>query len=165
MLNILVYATALALAWSLIVGRFTPEVFLVGLAAGVALAARFRPTLGQLSWRRLPLQLLALAQYVLALFRDIFFSGLDVARRVLSPDMRLKLGILAVSTQDSERSPVILALSANYISLTPGELVVEVADNHLMYVHCLDIEASARAAEQTQARRLALLQTITRRDE
>jgi multisubunit Na+/H+ antiporter MnhE subunit len=98
--------------------------------------------------------------YVLSLYWDILVSGLSLTRRVLSPDMRLRTGIVAISTQDANHDPLILALSANYISLTPGELVVEVRDDHMMYVHCLDVDASAAVLEAGQARRLELLRRI-----
>jgi len=160
----LLYALAAALFWVVIVGDATFEVFAIGFAAGLALALLMRPAPYPMRWRRLPGQLLALALYVLALFRDIFLSGLDVARRVLSPNMRLKPGIISISTQDTERSPITLALSANYISLTPGELVVEVEDDHLMYVHCLDVHATAAIADRAQTRRLELLRRILGRD-
>lgn len=164
MLLRLLYVMSIALLWVIIVGQITLEVFIVGVAAGLGLVIALRPPMFSLRWQRVPGQIFALILYVLALFRDIFFSGIDVARRVLSPNMRLKPGIIAVSTQDKERNPVILALSADYISLTPGELVVEVADDHLMYVHCLDVEASSMIADQAQAQRLRLLERVMGRD-
>ncbi len=160
----LVYVFAIALVWVLIVGNPTIEVFGVGFAAGLGLVLLLRPAPFPVRWQRFPTQLIALVLYVLALFRDIFLSGLDVARRVLSPNMRLKPGIIAVPTQDTERSPLILALSANYITLTPGELVVEVEEDHMMYVHCLDIDASLAVADQAQSRRLRLLERVLGKD-
>lgn len=164
MLLRLLYVLSIALLWMIIVGQVTLEMFGVGFVIGLGLVIVLRPPTFALRWQRLPGQLLALIRYVLALFLDIFLSGVDVARRILSPNMRLKPGIIAVSTQDTERDPVILALSADYISLTPGELVVEVEDNHLMYVHCLDVEASAAIAEKAQAQRLRLLKRVMGRD-
>lgn len=161
----IIYALLLAFVWTLIVGSASLEVFGVGFGAGLALAWLLKPEPLPGSWRALPAQAGALLLYVAALFRDIFISGIDVARRVLSPDMRLQPGIIAVSTQDPERGPVILALSANYITLTPGELVVEVEDDHVMYIHCLDVEASAAGADEAQARRLRLLKSMLGRDD
>jgi multisubunit Na+/H+ antiporter MnhE subunit len=69
---------------------------------------------------------------------------------------------VAISTKDAKHDPLILALSANYISLTPGELVVAVRDDHMMYVHCLDVDASAAVMEAAQAKRLGLLRRILR---
>jgi len=160
----LLYALPMALVWVVIVGNATVEVFAVGFAAGLVLVFLLRPRYFTVRWQQLPGQLLALVFYVAMLFWDIFRSGLDVAQRVLSPNMRLKPGIIAVSTQDHEHNRIILTLSANYISLTPGELVVEVSDDHVMYVHCLDVEASDKTADKAQARRLNLLQRILGRN-
>ena len=159
MFTIGVYALALALAWSAIVGQLTAENLAVGFVLGLAIVL-IGPKPPPLKPRRVPGQVAALLLYVLILLRDIVLSGLDVARRVLSPDMRLKPGIIAVSTQDPERDPTVLALSANYISLTPGELVVEVREDHLMYVHCLNVDESAARADAQQARRLAILKRL-----
>lgn len=164
MFLLLLYALSVALTWVVIVGQASLEVFAVGFVAGTALVIALRPPPFPVRWQRLPDQVFALILYLLALFRDIFLSGIDVARRVLSPNMRLKPGIIAVSSQDKDRNPVVLALSADYISLTPGELVVEVEDDHLMYVHCLDVEASSAIADQAQAQRLRLLKRVMGRD-
>lgn len=160
----LVYALPMSLVWMLIVGRATLEVFIVGFVASLVLVAGLRPARFPVTWQKLPDQVLALVLYTLLLFRDICLSSIDVARRVLSPDMRLKPGIIAISTQDPQRDPIILALSADYISLTPGELVVEVEEDHLMYVHCLDVDASAATAERAQSRRLELLLRVMGRE-
>lgn len=155
-----VLAVAMAVLWSLITGQVGVESGLIGLAAGIGLTTVLRPGL-RVSARRLPGQLWALVLYMLALLRDILLSGVDVARRVLAPRMTLRLGIIAIPTQDETRNPLILALSANYISLTPGELVVEVDEAHRMYVHCLDVDESDRRGAGQQARRLALLRAMT----
>jgi multicomponent Na+:H+ antiporter subunit E len=155
----LLYAVGLSLAWIAITGTASVEALIVGMVVGVGVLV-LRPQPIRLQARRVPGQVIALLRYMLALLRDIVLSGLDVARRVLSPDMRLKPGIIAVSTQDPERDPTVLALSANYISLTPGELVVEVREDHLMYVHCLNVDESAARADAQQARRLAILKRL-----
>ncbi|MFN8378149.1 MAG: Na+/H+ antiporter subunit E [Anaerolineae bacterium] len=159
MFTIAVYALALAMAWVAIVGRLTAENLVVGFVIGL-LIVLVGPKPPPLKPRRVPGQLVALLLYILILLRDIILSGLDVARRVLSPDMKLKPGILAVDSQDEDRNAVVLALSANYLSLTPGELVVDIADDHLIYVHSLDVEASAKVADSAQTKRLVLLNRV-----
>lgn len=156
----LLYALPMALIWVVIVGRLSVDVFAVGFAAALVLVFLLRPVSFTVRWQRFPMQLIAMVVYVVMLFWDILRSGLDVAWRVLSPDMRLKPGVIAVSTQDQEHHPLILTLSASYITLTPGELVVEVAEDHIMYVHCLDVEASSRNVDREQTRRLNVIQRI-----
>lgn len=156
---------ALAAAWMLISGQLTVESLLIGLVLGTALITLRRPGLAPLRLRNAPLQAAALVTYVMVMLRDIVISSIALTRRVLSRDMGLQPGILAVPTQDEERNFWVLALSANYITLTPGELVVEIIEDQMMYVHCLDIEASKRRAAADQARRLRLLRRIMGRDE
>jgi multisubunit Na+/H+ antiporter MnhE subunit len=152
-------AVVIGIIWMLITSRLTLESFAVGFVIGLALTL-LRPAQFTVKWRRIPRQLLALVIYLSILSRDIVLSGLDVARRVLSSDMRLKPGIITVPTGDDTRSPLITALSADVITLTPGELVVEVREGTLLYVHCLDIDASLRHATAQQAQRLRLFQQI-----
>jgi multicomponent Na+:H+ antiporter subunit E len=155
----LVPASVFAVVWMMITNRLSLENFLVGLVIGFGVAL-LSPQRFTVHWRQLPRQLSALLVYTLILARDITLSGLDVAWRVLSPSMRLNPGIIAVDTQDEQHSPLVAALSADVITLTPGELVVEVEDNHLLYVHCLDVNTSLHRADQQQAQRLKLFKRV-----
>ena len=55
------------------------------------------------------------------------------------------------------------AFSAHGITITPGELVIDFDGSRAMYVHCLDVEASAASAPGAQAKRLKLLRRIAGR--
>jgi multisubunit Na+/H+ antiporter MnhE subunit len=112
------------------------------------------------NWRHLPDQLLTSVIYVVVLYRGSILSGLDLARRLLSRDMRLKPGIIAIPTLDPHNSQIIAALSAADVTLTPGELVIEFENNTILYVHCLDVEAMAQHANRAQMRRVRLLRRI-----
>jgi multicomponent Na+:H+ antiporter subunit E len=151
----LVVAMVIAIVWILVTGQLNLAGLLVGLVFGL-LVSLLSPRRIVVNGRQLPRQMVALLVYLLILARDIILSGLDVARRVLSPTMPLNPGIIAVETQDAQRSPLVAALSADVITLTPGELVVEIEDNYILYVHCLDVEASSKNAPHQQKRRLKL---------
>lgn len=149
-----------ALLWMLLTNQPSLEGFAVGYVLGLALALAFAPEELAVRWRKLPGQVLALFIYVALLFWDILRSGIDVARRVLSPKMDLKPGVLTVPTCDPQMSAVIAALSAGAITLTPGELVVELTDDCNMFVHCLDVESSEASIYTAQEERLALFLRI-----
>ena len=151
-----VLAIPFGMVWMLLTSRFTPDAFLLGFALswGLLFALGGKGTRGH----NLPARVFALTVYTLTLFRDIWLSAIDVARRILSPTLGLKPGIIAVETQDTRAD--IAALSAHSITITPGELVLEFDDNRVMYVHCLDVEASQRVAVAAQTRRLGLLRRI-----
>lgn len=165
MLITVIGTLSLALAWMLISSQASWESFVIGLAAGLAITSLGRLWRVQVNLRRLPDQLLALVIYVYELYRDILLAGFDMAQRVLSPNMGLNMGIIGISTQDERRNPLVLALSANSITLPPGELVVEVAEDHLLYVHCLDVDISLTQLVPMQSRRIQLLKRILGRDE
>lgn len=160
----LLLALPLALVWMGLTSQINFEGFIVGFVLSLTIIALFHPPRVSVQGGRLPGQIRALLLYILFLFRDIFLSGIDVARRVLSPTMPLKLGVIAVSTQDETKNPVIAALSADVITLTPGELVIEIEDNHIMYVHSLDVDLTANQGNEVQAKRLRLLRQIVGRE-
>lgn len=161
---IVVIAVGLALIWMMLTSQVNWQGFIIGFSLSLAVLLLFRPVQGRVNWRRFPRQLLALLYYLATLYRDIFLSGLDTARRALSPDMRLNPGIVQVPIQDPEKSSLIAALSANAISLTPGELIIEIEENSVMHIHSLDVERTAAHAAGEQARRLRILKRILGRD-
>jgi multicomponent Na+:H+ antiporter subunit E len=153
----------MGVAWMVLTSTFTLEGFIVGLVVGFAvllLISGGGETAQPLNPRKIPGQLWALGVYSLILTRDIWLSGVDVAKKALSPRLALRSGIIAVPTQDATKDASIAALSAHAITITPGELVVDFDGAETMYVHCLDCETSARTAPGAQARRLALLKRI-----
>jgi multicomponent Na+:H+ antiporter subunit E len=149
-----------AILWLGLTSQVTVESFVVGYLIGLGLVALRLPDEVRIVWRRLPDQLLATFTFVAALYRDILLSGIDLARRLLSRDMRLKPGILAVPTQDPHNSQGVAALSAANVTLTPGELVVDFDGNATLYVHCLDVEDSAESCDLKQAQRSRTLQRV-----
>lgn len=164
MQSIVISSIWLALFWMLLTTQFNGQGFVVGFGISLVILILFRLGEGRVSWRRFLDQILALIIYAATLYRDIFLSGLDVARRVLSPNMSITPGIVAVPVQDPQKSLLITALSADSISLTPGELVTEIEDNAILYVHTLDIEKTTAHAAPEQADRLQLLNRILGRN-
>ena len=160
MLIYAVLALPLAATWMAISNQLTMQSFTLGYAASILTLTAMQPRAISLDWRCIPDQVAALVVYVVRLFVDVVLSGIEVAGRILSPDMRLKPGIVAVPTYDTSANSIVIALSANSITLTPGELVVETEHNNLMYVHALDVEDSARNAPGEQKARLTLLYRI-----
>lgn len=162
--SMIVLAFMISGVWMIVTNRLTLESFAVGLIIGLVSVLLVRPKDVNLRLVRLPRQIFYLIVYMATLFWDILLSGLDVARRVVSKDMRLNTGIIAVETQDETQNGLIAALSANVITLTPGELVVELDDQHTMYVHCLDVSTSVKKADGQQTQRLKLFKRILGRD-
>jgi multicomponent Na+:H+ antiporter subunit E len=157
-----------ALAWVLLTGMPTLESFFVGLFVSFLILLLVFPNLKPRASKELRLleRIVAAVQYTLILFRDIYLSAMDVARRVVDPNLPMKPGIILVSTDytpasdENDISELVAAISAHGITITPGELVIGFAGRDKMYVHCLDVDASSANAPGNQAKRVALLRKI-----
>lgn len=161
MIAAVLLAVPMAILWVLVLGDSSVESFGVGLLVGFAVAVTLRVNRVAVNVRRMPDQLVAFVVYVITLLRDVIISSIEVARIVLSRDLPVNPGLIEVPTQDTTESDFIAAFSAHGITITPGELVVDFDDpKEIMYVHCLDKEASSRTADAAQARRLRLLRRI-----
>jgi multicomponent Na+:H+ antiporter subunit E len=157
----LLLAVPMAVVWMVVTSTVNPGSFTIGFLVSCAILLMVKLEKIEISYRKLPNQFAALVIYTLTLFRDIWMSSVDVAKRVLNPDLPMKPGIIAVSTQDVDESDFTAAFSAHGITITPGELVVDFDGSHTMYVHCLDTEASSNNADGAQTKRLRLLNRIT----
>lgn len=66
-------------------------------------------------------------------------ANLDVAYRVLSPEMPIRPGIVKVKT--SLKSRVGLTALANSITLTPGTMTVDISEDGYLYIHWINVQA------------------------
>ncbi len=86
--------------------------------------------------------------YVLIFLKEVAKANIDVAYRVLHPELPIKPGIVRVKTDI--KSETGLTFLANSITLTPGTLSVDVdAEEGIIYVHWIyvkdrDIEEASR---------------------
>src|SRR5574338_1328471 len=97
----LVLSVPMALAWMPLTANVSLESFGVGFVLSFAILTLlfYGEQDANVTWRRLPGQAAAAVLYLLILFRDIYLSSVDVAKRVINPTMPLNPGIIAVSTQ------------------------------------------------------------------
>jgi multicomponent Na+:H+ antiporter subunit E len=80
----------------------------------------------------------------------------QVARIVLNPKRSLHPGIITIPSKTN--SDAARALNAHAITLTPGEIVVEMADDGTMYTHCLNAIESQKLVDDAQDKRADLLE-------
>ncbi|MBI1256708.1 MAG: hypothetical protein GC204_04505 [Chloroflexi bacterium] len=156
----LLLAVPFAIVWMVITSNVSLGSFLVGGLLGTAVLLLIRSERPTIQWRKLPDQVVALVVYTATLGLDVIKCSIDVAKRVLQPNMPINPGILAVPTQDMDENDIIAAFSAHGITITPGELVLDFDGARTMFVHCLDVEASAQSAPGAQSKRLLLLKRI-----
>lgn len=129
-----------------------------GLLIGAGVSSLLQPRQLSIDWRKLPLALWSILRYLGVLIMDLVKSGIQVGRIILSPQLPIDPGIVAIDT--GCESELATALSAHAMTLTPGELVVEMDDQGLLYVHCLEASKSTQYAAEAQSLRRELLSKI-----
>ncbi len=151
-----VLGPAVALTWLALVNSLAPAQLLLALGLALTvppLLARFWPAPARL---RAPGLALRLAARVLG---DIVIANLQVAVLILGPERRLRPGFVRVPVALDE--PLARAILAGIITLTPGTLSVDLADDgRTLLVHALDVPDPAALVATIQARYAAPLARI-----
>ncbi len=83
-----------------------------------------------------PKSLTYMVMYFFVFMWELFKSNIDVALRVIKPELPINPGIVKVRT--TLKSPLGRAFLANSITLTPGTLTVEMKDEYF-YIHWIDV--------------------------
>ena len=131
---------------------------IAGLLLSSLILLLLHPAAQALNWRFLPSTTWAIIRYLLVLTYDLIISGIQVARIVLDPALPIQQGIVAIPTNcESDTGQ---ALSAHAITVTPGELVVEMSDEGVMYTHVLDATHAEDDMAEAQQMREQMLRKI-----
>lgn len=116
------------------------------LLAGILVASIVAFMMGDLIIHR-PHLMLDLRRYVYFIFLyvpvflwEVLKANIDVAYRVVHPELLINPGIVKVKT--SLQSDIALTLLANSITLTPGTMSVDVdMDKSVLYIHWIDVRS------------------------
>ncbi len=130
---------------------------IVGVVVAGWVAWLLRPSERKIAWHTIPGALEAAVYYVGILLVDLAKSGWQVARIILF-NQPVNPGIIAIPSGCN--SELGTALSAHAITVTPGEMVVEINEAGVMYTHCLEVDKAAQYMERAQKMRAELLQRI-----
>jgi len=128
----------LAIFWVLL-NPINQQTVLAGFIVVVLLSLIFNKygaTLAEFSFS--PRSILYAFIYIFVFLKELIKSNLDVAVRVLSPELPIKPGIVKVKT--GLKSDLGKTVLANSITLTPGTLSVEIKDDFL-YIHWINVTA------------------------
>ncbi|MBP6016349.1 MAG: Na+/H+ antiporter subunit E [Candidatus Promineofilum sp.] len=117
-----------------------------------------RPTPRPTGPRNFPRSFVAFVRYIANLIQDLTVSGIQMARLVLTPSLPIRPGIIAIAAETE--TDLGLTLSAHAVTLTPGELVVEIGDDHIMYTHALDATQAEEYVKAALALQRELLDDI-----
>jgi len=150
----------IAVVWVALWGDVSWANVLGGLLAGAVLVTLVPLPPSRGGYRVAPWPALVL---LVRFLRDLAVATWQVSVQVFWPLQRLRTGIVLV--QLAGRDPAVTTLVANFITLTPGTLTLEVdEDGGRLWVHCLhldegheqDIEDDARDVERLAARMLGV---------
>jgi len=139
----------LFLLWVLLAGTLRQDELIAGGVVAVLVTLIAGPRLAILGGVRLsPLAPVHLIRYLGVFFAALLRANLDVARRVLSPSLPIRPGVVEVQTR--LRSSLGRMLLANSITLTPGTLTIDVLGDRLL-VHWIDCSPGTDLAAATAA--------------
>lgn len=130
----------------------------VGIVLGVIVVLLVRPTTTGIIPRFGLGAAVASVRYVFHLTHVLLVSVIQVSLIVLSPSLPIRQGIVAIPSETE--TDLGLALGVHAITLAPGELVVEVDDDHMMYTHCLDATHAEQYVKEAHDLRIELLRQI-----
>ncbi|GAB4446745.1 MAG: hypothetical protein OHK0041_05960 [Anaerolineales bacterium] len=156
MSQMLQVSVPLFLVYLALTGNAAPANLAAGalLAVGISLL-RPKMNLPLINPKRLPQFLWAGMRYLFVVAGDVIRGGISTARIVLDPNLPLNPGIIAIPS--GTQSELGTALSAHSISISPGEMVVAIDDEGVMYVHCLNVDDSEKLIASAQNLRKNLL--------
>ena len=151
----------LLLVWLLITWRLHWQHLLVGAICSWAVAMINRDLLLQPAERPLLLRITAgkWVQYFWLLLAAIFKANWDVARIVLRPKLEISPSFVRYRTRVSK--PLNRLILGNSITLTPGTLTVEIAEDTYV-VHAITRAAAEDCAEWEMMNRLAEIEEVER---
>lgn len=129
-------AITIATSWVFLTGEFGFISFTEGLVIGIIIMWLLRAGDERLLLFRRIWKGILLFFYFL---KELALANLKVAYDILTPKHKMKPGIVAVPL--SAETDLEITLLANFITLTPGTLSLDVAsDNSVLYVHGMYIE-------------------------
>lgn len=143
----------LALMWVMLTGDIGGYNLIFGFFAGyvvLAVMQRQVPVLRGYT-RRLP----KLIRFIFFFIKELIMANMTVAFDIITPVWHMKPGIVAMELE--AKTEVEITMVANFISLTPGTLSLDVSDDRrVLYVHAmfLDNEQELRDSIKYMERRV-----------
>ncbi len=125
------------LLWLLLTASFAADELISGVIISLVVSIISAPKMKILNGLRLHLGFfLGLLSYLWYFFMALIKANFDLAKRVVSKDMKLHPDVVEIKT--TMRSDLGKLFLANSITLTPGTLTVDVVGDSLL-VHWIDV--------------------------
>ncbi len=123
----------LALVWALATGSLSELNLILGFIVGMIVLYLVGSAVGD---RRYVERVFRVLGLILTFLWELLASSVRVAVDVLRPNLRMKPAVIAVPLDIEDDAQI--TLLANLISLTPGTLTIDVAeDKSCLYVHAM----------------------------
>ncbi len=128
------------LIWLMLAG-LEAYIILIGILCSILIVFIFGDINIQNEWTfKKPLRYLWFIPYAFLFTYEVIKANLDVAYRILMPNLPIRPGIVKIKT--NLKSDAALTILANSITLTPGTLSVDVdKDNGYIYVHWIYVRS------------------------
>jgi multicomponent Na+:H+ antiporter subunit E len=124
--------------WLGLTGSFATDELLTGLLCAVVVSFFTGNLFSRRGLRHFtPIGLLKRLQFFIVFFKELIVANIDVAKRVLSPSLPIKPGIVKIKTKLTDDMDKLWL--ANSITLTPGTLTMEINEDNL-YIHWINVE-------------------------
>ncbi|WP_089725136.1 Na+/H+ antiporter subunit E [Candidatus Thiosymbion oneisti] len=135
--HLVAFWLSMMLVWVLLNASLSWQVVLAGAIVATLLVFIF-PAHGFLfaGTKFTPETPLLVLGYLWLFTRELVKSNLDVARRVIAPEVRINPGIVEIKTR--LQHPTYRLILANSITLTPGTLTVDMIEDSL-FIHWIDV--------------------------
>ena len=149
--------------WLLLSGILKPKFLIAGFVTSLLIVFICMPSMwiegrdGKNKYCLLDISLFKVAKYWLWLFMQIAKSSIDVAKIVISPNMKKKMNPQLVEFDCWYQNPIATSVLINSIILTPGTVTVEVKDERHFIVHALTDEAALGLLDGTMQKKIAEL--------
>tara|TARA_R110002020_G_scaffold87764_8_gene216083 strand:- start:6964 stop:7443 length:480 start_codon:yes stop_codon:yes gene_type:complete len=136
-MNLALMIAGLAFVWAAITGNFSALNLLLGAAIGAVTALLLRNSFASPQVLR---RLRRIGGLMLLFVWELLGSAVRVAIIVLTPDLKSALRPAIIAYPLTVKSDAEITLLANMITLTPGTLSIDVAeDRSVIYVHVLQL--------------------------
>jgi multicomponent Na+:H+ antiporter subunit E len=87
------------------------------------------------------MRIIAFIEFLLFYLKEILVSNIRVAYDVLTPEHKMKPGIIALDVMDMTDAQI--SMMANFITMTPGTLGLAVSENHQkLYIHVMYLDTA-----------------------
>ncbi len=123
----------LAIVWALATGSLSERNLVFGFVVGMVVLHLLGAAVGD---RRYVERLFRIVHLIVIFLRELVSSSVRVTWDVLRPELRMTPAVIMVPLDLTEDAHI--TLLANLISLTPGTLTIDVADDkRCLYVHAM----------------------------